>query len=182
MKIYTKTGDKGQTSLYGGERVSKKSLRLDSYGTVDELNSTIGIVRVYNKDKELEEKLFRLQNSLFSLGADLATPLSMSKEIKIVRIDEEEITELETEIDKWDSELEPLQVFILPGGTEAGAFLHLARTICRRAERLTVELSELEEINEFCVKFLNRLSDWLFVIARIANSRANFNEAKWQVK
>lgn len=182
MKIYTKTGDKGQTSLYGGERVSKHNLRLDAYGTVDELNSTIGIVRVYNKDAELDEKFFRLQNTLFKLGADLATPLQMSKGIKIVRIGEEEIAELEAEIDKWDSELELLKVFILPGGTQTGAFLHLARTICRRAERNTVKLSEIEKINELCLNFLNRLSDWLFVAARIANSKANFKESKWQIK
>lgn len=181
MKIYTKTGDEGQTSLYGGQRVQKSNLRIDTYGTVDELNSLIGIVRVYNKDKELEQKFFRLQNELFNLGADLATPLETGKILKIIRIAEAEILVLEQEIDFWETELEPLKTFILPGGTETGAFLNLARTVCRRAERLTVELTGLEELNPCCLKFLNRLSDWLFVVSRIANKRENFNETKWQV-
>ncbi len=171
-KVYTKTGDKGQTSLIGGIRVSKASTRVEAYGDVDELNSVLGIARSQVGDEEIEKVLDVIQNDLFIMGADLASPQG----IEAPRISEEKVKELEKNIDKFLKELEPLKEFILPTGRSGGAYLHLARTVARRAERRAVELKEEEGINENLLVYLNRLSDLLFVIARIENKRQGFDE------
>jgi len=178
MKIYTKTGDKGETALFGGKRVLKDSLRIEAYGTVDELNSVLGIVRSLNPKKKIENILFQLQNDLFVLGADLATPLKNANKI-IPRIKKSHIQNLEKMIDKIDQKLKPLKVFILPGGSVIGSHLHFARTVCRRAERITVQLSRDENIGEVVIVYLNRLSDLLFVLARYANYLEGKTEEKW---
>jgi len=167
-KVYTKTGDAGQTSLVGGDRVSKADLRVSAYGDVDELNSTLGVARTFPVDEALNALLGRLQNELFTVGADLATPTGT----QVPRVDEEMVGGLEREIDRHLEELEPLKEFILPGGSQAGAMLHLARTVARRAERAVVALAEREEINPAALRYLNRLSDLLFVLARVASRRA----------
>lgn len=179
MKIYTKTGDKGDTSLFGGQRVPKDALRIEAYGTVDELNSMLGIVRSDNEDKEIDGILDRVQNELFDLGADLATPRSLdSKQIK--RIEPRHSEHLEAMIDTLEAHLKPLKTFILPGGSPVAARLHFARTVCRRAERTVVRLSRNEDIGEGITIYLNRLSDLLFVMARYANHIAGVSETKWK--
>ncbi|HWQ34610.1 MAG TPA: cob(I)yrinic acid a,c-diamide adenosyltransferase [Blastocatellia bacterium] len=175
-RVYTKTGDAGQTSLVSGDRVSKADLRVSAYGDVDELNSVLGVTRTFSLDAELNELLGRLQNELFTVGADLATPSGTP----VPRVDEEMVTGLEEVIDKYLAELEPLKEFILPGGSQAGAMLHLARTVARRAERVVVALAEREEINAAALRYLNRLSDLLFVLARAANKRAGTVEESAQ--
>jgi cob(I)alamin adenosyltransferase len=171
-RVYTRTGDNGQTSLVGGARVSKSSLRVDAYGDVDELNSVIGIARARSNDRQIDEVLGLIQNDLFTLGADLASP----SRINVPRIDESFVTKLEYFADQLLSELEPLKEFILPGGTDAGAVLHLARTVARRAERRAVALSEAEELNPEAIVYLNRLSDLLFILARTVNHRGGVQE------
>jgi cob(I)alamin adenosyltransferase len=171
-KVYTRTGDKGKTGLVDGSRVSKADIRVDAYGDVDELNSLLGLVRVKLTDKELDEVLSIIQNDLFIVGADLASPLS----IEVPRIKEEAITSLEQWADLYLENLPPLREFILPGGSEAGALMHLARTVARRAERRVVELSEKEEINTLTIAYINRLSDLLFVLAREVNRRNQITE------
>lgn len=171
-KVYTRTGDGGQTSLVGGARVSKSNLRVDAYGEVDELNSTIGLARARLNDSEIDEVLSLIQNDLFTLGADLASPSG----IEVPRIDKSFIKTLEDFSDKFLKQLEPLKEFILPGGGEAGATLHIARTVARRAERRTVALSEVEELNDQTIVYLNRLSDLLFILARLVNHRAGVPE------
>lgn len=171
-KVYTKTGDKGETSLVGGKRVSKASMRVDAYGDVDELNSLIGVVRSKLSDREVDEVLRLVQNDLFTVGADLASPL----DVEVPRVDERFIETLETHSDRFLGELEPLREFILPGGSEAGSLLHLARTVARRAERRVVALGEAEEVNPETIVYLNRLSDLLFIIARLVNLRAGIPE------
>jgi cob(I)alamin adenosyltransferase len=178
VKIYTKTGDRGETGLFAGGRVPKDNLRVEAYGCVDELNSVIGLARTHVQDPEIGAALRRTQSELFSLGADLATPLDAGA-TWIERVDEESIERMEAEIDRFESELEPLTRFILPGGSAAGAMLHLARTVCRRAERRTVTLARGEKINDAAACYLNRLSDWLFVAARLANRRAGQIEEPW---
>ena len=180
MKIYTKTGDKGSTSLFDGKRVKKYAERVEAYGTVDELNSVIGIALSYKIPDNLEALLVKISNMLFVLGSDLATPLSSKNEDKISRISESDIDFLEKSIDDLTSELPELKNFILPGGSRAGSFLHLARTVCRRAERLTVSLSEREEIGLSPIIYLNRLSDFLFTAARYANHKSGFTERNWE--
>lgn len=171
MKIYTKTGDTGRTSLFGGKRVSKISARIDSIGEIDEVNSLMGIVVSYAENEDVYNKLIREQSNLLRLGADVATPLDAdSKYQKIVkRITKEDIILLEKEIDEWDEDLEKLTKFILPGGTKASAFAHHTRSVCRRAERAIVMLFNEEEINPQTIIYLNRLSDWLFTLARYFN-------------
>lgn len=171
-KVYTKTGDGGETSLVGGQRVSKASLRVEAYGDVDELNSYIGMARAFLKDLEMDEALGLIQNDLFTLGADLASPA----DIEVPRISNEFIATLEELSDRYLGELEPLKEFILPGGCEAGAALHLARTVARRSERRVVALAGVEEINPQTVVYLNRLSDLLFILARLVNKRAGVPE------
>lgn len=172
-KIYTKSGDKGTTSLATGERVAKHALRIESYGTVDETNSVIGIVRLHTGNMpKLDAMLARIQNELFDLGADLATPEKDEKlDWEPLRILEAQVTRLEAEIDEMNAALEPLRSFVLPGGTPSAAYLHLARTVCRRAERQVTALMEgpHERVNEAALRYLNRLSDFLFVAARYAN-------------
>jgi cob(I)alamin adenosyltransferase len=171
-KVYTKAGDGGQTSLVGGARVSKSSVRVDAYGDVDELSSLIGLSRTMPQDEEVDAVLGTIQNDLFTLGADLASP----SEIEVPRIDESFIAKLEELADRFLSELEPLKEFILPGGSQAGATLHLARTVARRAERRAVALSESEPVNPQTIVYLNRLSDLLFILARAVNRRAGAPE------
>lgn len=166
-KVYTRTGDTGETSLVGGARVSKASQRVEAYGDVDELNSLIGLARACLKDAEVDETLSLIQNDLFTLGADLASP----SEIDVPRIQTSFVETLEQLADRFLAELEPLKEFILPGGSQAGATLHLARTVARRAERRVVHLSQTEAVNELAVVYLNRLSDLLFILARAANHR-----------
>ncbi len=176
MKIYTKTGDAGETGLWGGLRVRKDSARIKAYGNVDELNAVLGIVRAAALPAGLDPLVERIQNELFVLGSDLATP---GDSARIPRIQESYIAQLEQEIDQFETELAPLKNFILPGGTMAAAQLHLARTICRRVERNIITLAGLEEITPFVLPYVNRLSDWLFVLARVANARAGVPDVTW---
>lgn len=178
MKIYTKRGDSGNTSLFGGQRVSKSAERIKAYGTVDELNSFVGLAASYDLSDRGKKHLEKLQKLLFVLGADLATP--PSSKTRINRISQENIDWLEQAIDTMEEELEPLKNFILPGGAQSGATLHTARTICRRAERAAVACQESDTISELCIKFLNRLSDFLFVLARYENKHAGIREVSWK--
>jgi cob(I)alamin adenosyltransferase len=179
-RIYTRTGDKGETGLIGGTRVPKDSVRVKAYGNVDELNSVLGLARAFLKDQELDSVLEKLQNDLFIAGADLAAPeRGAGSGHEGPRIKEEMITALEQTIDKFQEELPPLRVFILPSGGQAGAVLHFARAVARRAERSIVELSKAENLGEHMVPYMNRLSDLLFVIARVANHRAGISEEEW---
>ncbi|MEK6302074.1 MAG: cob(I)yrinic acid a,c-diamide adenosyltransferase [Acidobacteriota bacterium] len=171
-KVYTRTGDAGETSLVGGARVSKASQRVDAYGDVDELNSLIGLARACLADDEVDETLSLIQNDLFTLGADLASP----SEIDVPRIQTSFVETLEELADRFLAELEPLKEFILPGGSQAGATLHLARTVARRAERRVVALSNAEDVNDLAVVYLNRLSDLLFILARTVNRREGIPE------
>lgn len=181
LKIYTKTGDDGTTGLFGGDRLPKYHLRIDAYGTVDELNAVIGVVIANGGLNELlSQQLTELSSLLFTVGSDLATPLDPPPMYNIPRIDETHITWLESMIDAYDAELEPLKYFILPGGTVASANLHLARTVCRRAERITVELAHQVDIGQYVVKFLNRCSDYLFTCARYANHTAGVLDVAWK--
>ncbi len=170
-KIYTRTGDAGETALGNGTRVAKHSARVTAYGTVDELNAMLGLARLHATG-ETDAALARIQNDLFDLGADLCRP-NMEKdeeaEYPVLRMVPAQVDRLEAEIDAMNKHLEPLRSFILPGGSALSAHLHLCRTVSRRAERLTVELSALEHVNDAAVRYLNRLSDWFFVAARMAN-------------
>ena len=179
MKIYTKTGDKGDTSLFGGQRVPKDALRIEAYGTVDELNSGLGVVRADNANSEIDKILGHVQNQLFCLGADLATPRSTEKK-SIKRIEPKDVQALEKSIDSLEPKLKPLRSFILPCGLPTAARLQFARTVCRRAERIVVRLSRNEDIGEPIIVYLNRLSDLLFVLARYANHVANVPETRWK--
>ena len=182
MKIYTKTGDKGETSLYGGSRTSKNSPRINAIGEIDELNATIGILIQKSTSSKLESvmKLFlKIQNDLFVIGADMATPYSVNKNLKILRINSSQVSALEVAIDNLENELVSIRNFILPGGSELGAMLHLARAVCRRAERSVVYLGEGEKINPNVVMYLNRLSDLLFVTARYVNKTLGEEETPW---
>ncbi len=179
MKIYTKTGDRGDTGLFGGARVSKASLRVASYGELDELNSVIGLVRTEPFDAEVDALLANVQSRLFDLGAELATAPDSKVALGIPLVGEDEIVRLEAAIDRAETELQPLKTFVLPGGSRAAAFLHLGRTVCRRAERSLVELAQTEAVREECIKYVNRLSDTLFVLARLANHRANIADVPW---
>lgn len=167
-RIYTRGGDKGQTSLVDGTRLPKHALRISAYGTVDEASSVIGIARLHTSG-EADAALARIQNDLFDLGADLATP--GVEQDNALRIQASQVERLEREIDALNAELQPLNSFILPGGTPASAYLHLARTVVRRAERIAVEAGEGEAINPVAVQYLNRLSDYLFVLARYLNDK-----------
>jgi cob(I)alamin adenosyltransferase len=178
MKIYTKTGDRGDTSLFGGQRVPKDALRIEAYGTIDELNSILGIVRADNTDPGIDEMLDAVQRSLFTLGADLATPRSSHR--SIVRVTARDATATEKMIDQIEPSLKPLRSFILPGGSPVAARLHFARTVCRRAERTVVRLSRNEDIGDDITVYLNRLSDLLFMLARHANRIAGVAETKWK--
>ena len=181
MKIYTKTGDKGDTGLFGGGRVPKDDPRVEAYGDVDELNAVIGMARAVEPLPRIDEILLPMQRDLFSIGALLATPDldKMHKHLAKANIDDRRIRELEQAIDNCDRDLEPLKAFIIPGGSRKGAVLHVARTVCRRAERRVVHLQREVEIPELVVIYLNRLSDLLFTLARLANVLTGMGEVTW---
>ena len=181
MKIYTKTGDAGTTGLFGGGRVGKDHPRVEAYGDVDELNAAIGVARAAEVMPRIDEVLVPIQRDLFAIGALLATPdrEKMRQHLDKARVDEERVAQLERAIDDADRELEPLRAFVLPGGTPKAAALHVARTVCRRAERRVVRLQGDEEIPQLVVIYLNRLSDLLFTLARLANRRAGAGEVTW---
>ncbi|MCX8050942.1 MAG: cob(I)yrinic acid a,c-diamide adenosyltransferase [Chlorobi bacterium] len=179
-RIYTKTGDRGTTALFGGQRVPKYDLRIETYGTVDELNSVLGVAIAHQQTPtDLRQVLLELSSMLFSLGSDLATPLEPPPRYDVPRIERADIEWLEGWIDRWEEELPPLRQFILPTGSMPSALLHHARTICRRAERCAVALAEREAIGEMVVPFLNRCSDFLFVAARLANLRSGEHDVVW---
>lgn len=185
MKIYTRTGDEGDTGLFGGDRVPKSDARVRAYGTVDEANAALGVARCALRraatvDEALDGELEALQSALFDLGADLATPLDARARAVVTAIDAEDVTALERRIDALDAELEPLTSFVLPGGEEAAAALHLARAVVRRAERDTVALAEIAAINPHALRYLNRLSDLLFTLARVVNARAGRPDVPWR--
>ena len=179
MKIYTKFGDSGETALYGGTRLGKDAPQFEAIGTVDELNAYIGYAQTLIGDSDLSALLARVQNHLFTVGADLATPVTHSKASEM-RISGDFTTEMETAIDTLSEALPPLRNFILPGGCAAGAILHIARVVCRRSERCVVRLTREAAVNPEILQSLNRLSDLLFVLARTVNFRANTSEPIWE--
>jgi cob(I)alamin adenosyltransferase len=186
-RVYTRAGDKGDTALVGGRRVPKDSPRIEAYGTIDELNSIVGLARAFNaeqkkasqKSRWLDEVLRRLQNELFDLGSELATPAESFYE-GMFRVGAEQVTALERLMDECQKELTPLKSFVLPGGGRVGGFLHQARTVCRRAERRVLELSRVEDIGEWPLKYVNRLSDLLFVLSRWVGKHLGETEYLWQ--
>jgi cob(I)alamin adenosyltransferase len=186
-KVYTRTGDRGETALVGGKRVPKDSPRIDAYGTIDELNSVIGLARVFNEEKLNDSKahqfldtvLRQLQDELFDLGSELATPNDFSYD-GMYRVGESEVKKLEQIIDECQQELEPLKSFILPGGGRVAAYLHQCRTVCRRAEREILRLSRAEPLSEWPLKYVNRLSDLLFVLSRWIGKQTGEAEYLWQ--
>ena len=186
-RVYTRTGDKGETALVGGKRVPKDSPRIVAYGTLDELNAVVGLVRVFNAERLaegerhrwLDEVLRKVQNQLFDLGSELATPPDAAYE-GMFRMSEGEVKELEALMDRCQKDLPPLKSFILPGGGRIHGFLHQARTVCRRAERRVITLSKLESVSPVSIAYLNRLSDLLFVLARHLNAAAGRPDVLWQ--
>jgi cob(I)alamin adenosyltransferase len=179
MKIYTKTGDQGITSLLGGTRVSKSDLRIDAYGTVDELNSYIGLLRDQPVNADRTDILKEIQDRLFTIGADLATVPGKDK-VKKPDLHPEDIELLENEMDQMELKLPPLTAFILPGGHTAVSFCHVARTVCRRTERISVELASFEPVSDLVIQYLNRLSDYLFVLGRIMALELDVEEVTWR--
>ncbi|WP_448607419.1 cob(I)yrinic acid a,c-diamide adenosyltransferase [Paenimyroides ceti] len=185
MKVYTKTGDKGTTALFGGTRVPKFHIRIESYGTVDELNSYIGLIRDQEMDTHYKDVLIEIQDRLFTVGAILATDpekaiLKNGKErLNIPKISEKDLDYLEKEIDSMETELPPMTHFVLPGGHTTVSYCHIARCVCRRAERLAAHLNDIEPTDEMVLKYLNRLSDYLFVLARKLTFDLKANEVKW---
>ena len=185
MKVYTKTGDKGTTALFGGTRVPKDHIRIESYGTVDELNSHIGLIRDQEMDQHYKDILIEIQDRLFTVGAILATPqekeVMKNGELRLQKLGiiESDIELLENEIDSMEDALPQMTHFVLPGGHTTVSYCHVARCVCRRAERLAVHLSHNEVIDEMAIKYLNRLSDYLFVLARKLSSDLNADEVKW---
>ena len=180
-KIYTRTGDDGSTGLVDGSRLSKDDVRVRAYGDVDETNSVIGLVRLHLENRRLDDMLSRIQNDLFDLGADLATPLPKKGEADseyALRMVESQATRLEQELDALNADLEPLTSFVLPGGSPPAAYLHQARTVCRRAERVCVALAAEQPINPAALTYLNRLSDFLFVAGRWCNDQGE-TDVKW---
>ena len=182
MRIYTGFGDRGKTRLYGGQVVDKDNLRVEAYGTVDELNSVIGLVITYVEKRTLTEDLQNIQYSLFELSAELATPDDKNEKSLDPVINEKNIKDLENKIDKIDSQLDPLKNFILPGGSRGAALCHLARTVCRRAERALISLNKAETISPRIIIYINRLSDFLFVLARFLNKENNIADLPWLKK
>ncbi len=182
VKVYTRAGDGGETGLFGGQRVRKDSARVAAYGEVDELNAAVGSARAELEEQDLSGWLLTIQSSLFDLGGELAIPDVEALEGKgkgLPRVAEAEVEQLERWIDQMETELTPLRQFILPGGTRAAATLHLARTVCRRAERQVIALAAREAVAPLLIRYLNRLSDLLFVMARTANHRAGEGETAW---
>jgi cob(I)alamin adenosyltransferase len=186
-KVYTRVGDKGETGLVGGKRVPKDSPRIEAYGTIDELNSIVGLARVFNEEnldageahQFLDRVLCQIQDELFDLGSELATPPEFFQE-GMYRVSEKEIDRIEKLIDQCQKDLEPLKSFILPGGGRVGAYLHQCRTVCRRAEREILRLSRAEEINHDAIKYMNRLSDLFFVLSRWISKQTGEQEYLWQ--
>jgi cob(I)alamin adenosyltransferase len=186
-RVYTRTGDRGETGLVGGKRVPKDSPRIEAYGTIDELNSIVGLARVFNEEKitqneahrKLDLVLRQIQDELFDLGSELATPADFFKE-GMYRVGEREVKKIEQLIDECQKELTPLKSFILPGGGRIGAYLHQCRTVSRRAEREILRLSRIEELGEWPVKYVNRLSDLFFVLSRWIAKRTGDKEYLWQ--
>ena len=186
-RVYTRTGDKGETGLVGGKRVPKDSPRIEAYGTIDELNSIVGLARVFNEEKLnageahrfLDSVLRQIEDELFDLGSELATPADFFKE-GMYRVGEPEVKKLEQLMDQCQKELAPLKSFVLPGGGRIGAYLHQCRTVCRRAEREILRLSRVEELNEWSLKYVNRLSDLFFVLSRWISKRTGETEYLWQ--
>ena len=179
-RIYTRTGDAGDTSLFGGGRVSKDDLRVRAYGTIDEVNAVIGLARAAGCGQELDSILERLQHQLFDLGAELATPAAAAAAAHATRVTASQVAGLEQDIDRFEDRLPPLRQFVLPGGTPAAAALHHARTVARRAEREVVHLAAREPLNPELLKYVNRLSDLLFVLARAANHAAGRPDIAWK--
>lgn len=180
-KIYTRTGDDGTTGLVDGSRLSKNDIRVRAYGDVDETNSVIGLVRLNLENQRLDQMMARIQNDLFDLGADLATPLPKKGEVDseyVLRMVPEQALRLEAELDALNADLEPLTSFVLPGGSPPAAYLHQARTVCRRAERVCVALAADQAVNPAALTYLNRLSDFLFVAARWCNDQGE-TDVKW---
>lgn len=179
MKIYTKTGDQGITSLLGGVRVPKSDLRIDAYGTIDELNSYLGLLRDQKVNQKRADFLKEIQDRLFTIGADLATVPGKDK-VKKPDLHKEDVEQLEQEMDIMDTQLPMLTAFILPGGHQSVSFCHLARTVCRRSERIVVELASLEPVSELVIQYLNRLSDYLFVLGRKMAQELEVEEVTWK--
>ena len=179
MKIYTQKGDKGETSLLGGTRVAKSHIRIESYGTVDELNSWIGLIRDQNIDKHSKEILIHIQDRLFTIGSHLASAPE-KKGIKIPDIKEDDVTALEKEMDKMNEGLPEMKSFVLPGGHTTVSYCHIARCVCRRAERCTVNLAGTEKVEDLMIKYLNRLSDYLFVLSRKLSHDLKAEEIPWK--
>lgn len=180
MKIYTKTGDKGETGLFGGARASKASERVTAYGEVDELNATLGVVRAHSRDADLDAHLQEIQCELFNVGAELAKNPDKDVDLGVPLVAESDVQRLEGLIDTLERDLAPLKTFILAGGSPSAAFLHVSRTVCRRAERAVVRLAAQQPVRLELVRYLNRLSDLLFVMARHANHRAGIADLPWQ--
>lgn len=181
MKVYTKTGDKGTTSLFGGLRVSKAHDRINAYGTVDELNSYIGILRDQDINADRHDFLVDIQDRLFTLGSILATEPGNTK-VQLPELTDADVGRLEEEMDSMDQHLEPMKNFVLPGGHQSVSFCHIARCVCRRAERLVILLQESEEVDAVIVQYLNRLSDYLFVLSRLMTKELNAPETPWIAK
>ena len=179
MKIYTKVGDRGDTRLFDGTKTRKDDPRVDAYGDVDELNSFVGAAATGIEDREILNLLRDIQRDLLSVGAQLANPKAKETSNERFRLDPVRITNLENSIDRFETELPPLRQFILPGGSPAGAMLHMARTVCRRAERKVVALANKISVDETVIQYLNRLSDFLFVLARLVNHRYGQEEIPW---
>lgn len=179
MKVYTKTGDKGQTSLIGGTRVPKHHIRIETYGTVDELNSHIGLIRDQQIDEQSRKILIEIQDRLFTIGSSLASDPERSK-MKIPDLKEEDVTLLEQEMDRMNETLPEMRSFVLPGGHTIVSYCHIARCVCRRAERLTIHLSENSFVADLVIKYLNRLSDYLFVLSRKLTHDLNAEEIPWK--
>ena len=179
MKIYTKTGDQGTTALFGGKRVSKSDLRIETYGTVDELNSWIGVLRDLEVNQHRQQELIEVQDRLFTIGSILATEPGNTK-VKIPSLVESDVTFLEKKIDLMETTLEPMKVFVLPGGHSAVSFGHVARTVCRRAERLVIGLDTQEKVDALVIQYLNRLSDYLFVLCRMMTKDLQAKETPWK--
>ena len=179
MKVYTKTGDGGKTSLIGGTRVSKNHIRIEAYGTVDELNSYIGLVRDQEVDKRSKDTLIEIQDRLFTIGSSLASDPGKSK-MKIPDLLESDVEFLEKEIDFMNDLLPEMRSFVLPGGHQTVSFCHLARCVCRRTERISIELNQNEYVAELVIKYLNRLSDYLFVLARFVTQQLKVEETPWK--
>jgi cob(I)alamin adenosyltransferase len=178
-RVYTRTGDQGSTALGGGQRVEKDSLRIEAYGTVDELNSVIGVAVAAGLDETMRDRFFIIQQVLFNLGSDLSILESDKERIAVPRVEPRHVSDLESWIDEWNEQIEPLKSFVLPGGDLAAAQLHVARTVCRRAERLVVTLAREEPLGEHVLPYLNRLSDLLFVAARLQSHLSGHGDILW---